>query len=253
MKKRLMCFFLAAVLAAGASMTAYAKDYQGKDGWKVVFDGEKMNSTFQSQDLADEAGNIQPGDSIELKIEIQNGWEGETDWYMTNSVLQTLEEGSTANGGAYTYRLVYAGKGQTETVLFDSDGIGGEQESGAGQGLHQATDSMEDYFYLTRLSNGESGTVRLKVGIDGETQGNAYQETLAKLQMNFAAEKVAAGGTETRNRTVYSTVKTGDTAKVLLFSVLALISGLALLAYVVFIMKKNQRKAAKRRRRAKGE
>lgn len=30
----------------------------------------------------------------------------------------------------------------------------------------------------------------MTVALDGETQGNGYQDTLAKLQMNFAVEKV---------------------------------------------------------------
>ena len=46
---------------------------------------------------------------------------------------------------------------------------------------------MEDYFYLDRLDKNETGTVELEVGLEGETQGNAYQNTLAKLQLNFCS------------------------------------------------------------------
>lgn len=230
-KKRFLCLVMTAVMAVGASMTAYAKDYQGKDGWLVSFDGEKMNSNFQSQDLAEDAGNIQPGDSILLKVNLKNDSSDETDWYMTNTVIKTLEEESTANGGAYEYRLAYKDASGEETVLYDSASVGGESAEGSDEGLRQATNSLEDYFYLARLASGGKGTVLLKVGVDGETQGNAYQETLARLQMNFAAEKVAAGGTETRNRTVHTTVKTGDGANILLFSVLALVSGLACMVF----------------------
>ncbi|MEQ3102029.1 sortase B protein-sorting domain-containing protein [Coprococcus comes] len=45
-----------------------------------------------------------------------------------------------------------------------------------------------------------------------------------------------------------NTVKTGDTARVLLFCVLALISGLILLAYGIYTLNKNTK-----RRRQKGE
>ena len=32
------------------------------------------------------------------------------------------------------------------------------------------------------------GIITLEVALDGETQGNSYQDTLADLQMNFAVE-----------------------------------------------------------------
>ena len=44
------------------------------------------------------------------------------------------------------------------------------------------------FFSLDTLEPGENGTVNLTVGLDGESQGNIYQDTLAKLMMNFAVE-----------------------------------------------------------------
>ena len=86
--------------------------------------------------------------------------------------------------------------------------------------------------------------------MEGETQGNGYQLTLAKLRMNFAVEKVSAGNTITKNKIVKTTntVKTGDTVRVLLFCALALISGLILLAYGIHTLNKNSKK-----RNQKGE
>ena len=52
--------------------------------------------------------------------------------------------------------------------------------------------SLEEFFYLDRLVPGGDGIVTLKVELDGETQGNTYQNTLASLQMNFAVEKAVA-------------------------------------------------------------
>ena len=73
--------------------------------------------------------------------------------------------------------------------------------------------------------------------VDGETQGNGYQQTLAELRMNFAVEEVAQGASvptdnnskkETVVKKVVKTIKTGDTTNVLLFSIAALISGIVL-------------------------
>ena len=251
MKKKILCLVMTLVMTVGAATTAFARDYQGADGWQVTFDGSKMSSNFQDNDVTDQMANIQPGDSIELKVNVLNSDSGSTDWYMTNEVIQTLEDAqSSAEGGAYEYRLTYIGSDNTEKVLYDSTTVGGEGTSDAGEGLKQIDNSMEEYFYLGRLSSNTTGTVHLTVGVEGETQGNGYQLTLAKLRMNFAVEKVSAGKTITKNKIIKTTntVKTGDTARVLLFCVLALISGLILLAYGIYTLNKNTKK-----RRQKGE
>ena len=68
--------------------------------------------------------------------------------------------------------------------------------------------------------------------------------------MNFAVEKVKVSNTITKTKIVKTTntVKTGDTARVLLFCVLALISGLILLASGIYTYNKHTKK-----RRRKGE
>ena len=248
MKKKILCLAMTMIMVVGASMTTYAKDHQGKDGWLVNFDGKELDSNFGSSNLADEAALVQPGDSIELKVQIQNSASGKTDWYMANEVIQTLEDANEqASGGVYEYRLTYVNSSETK-VLYDSATVGGEDAGKGQEGLKQASDTLKDYFYLDRLGNGEKGTVHLWVKVDGETQGNGYQQTLAKLQMNFAVEEVAEGGTTTTNKVIKQVVKTGDTSKILLLCALAIISGIVLLILGIVTMKKNRRY-----RRRKGE
>ena len=105
--------------------------------------------------------------------------------------MEDRSANSGTSGGAYAYRLAYTDKDGRETVLFDSDTVGGEGESGAGEGLKQAADALGNkgqYLYLDTLAQGEGGSIRLDVALDGETQGNDYQNTLADLQMKFAVE-----------------------------------------------------------------
>lgn len=256
MKKKVLCLVLAGALiagpaAVGTGVTAYAEDFTSQGNWKVSFNGEGMESTFSSQEMADEIYGILPGDSIELKVGIQNDSQEETDWYMSSEVLKSLEEGSEAQGGAYGYYLRYVDPEGEETVLFDSDGIGGDNGEDS---LQQVTGSLEDYFYLDRLEKTQGGTVYLKVSLDGETQGNDYQNTLAQLQMNFAAEIVEPGTVQgedqqvTRtvkeaDKTVYRTqrVKTGDESRTLLYSAIALASGLVLLGFGLTALKKRNK------------
>lgn len=265
MKKKILCLALTVVMTIGAATTAFARDYQGADGWQVTFDGSKMNSNFQDSDVTDEMANIQPGDSIELKVQITNSDSGRTDWYMTNEVIQTLEDAqASAAGGGYSYRLTYVGSDNTENVLYDSTTVGGEGSSKAGEGLKQVDNSTQDYFYLGRLASGESGTVHLTVGVDGETQGNGYQLTLAKLRMNFATEKVTEGSTTIKENTIENKVpgkdivvtttkrvKTGDTNLVLRYCMVALVSGIVCLILALVTMNRRKKEAEPSQR--KGE
>ncbi len=237
MKKKVLCLAMALVMLAGGSLTAHAEELKGQDGWRAEFNGKKIVSNFDSGTLADEAGNVQPGDSITLKEEIKNSDTGSTDWYMTNEAIQSLEDAAdVAQGGAYSYRLAYTGPKGQEIEIYNSENVGGESTTGKLEGLHQATDTLNDYFYLDRLESGKSGTVTLKVTVEGETQNNDYQKTLAKLQMTFAVEKVTAsvvkhtpGKVHTETRMITNRVQTGDTAHILLFCLLGLTSGLVLL------------------------
>lgn len=237
MKKKVLCLAMALVMLAGGSLTAHAEELKGQDGWRAEFNGKKIVSNFDSGTLADEAGNVQPGDSITLKVEIKNSDTGSTDWYMTNEAIQSLEDAAdVAQGGAYSYSLAYKGPKGQEIEIYNSENVGGESTTGKLEGLHQATNTLNDYFYLDRLESGKSGTVTLKVTVEGETQNNDYQKTLAKLQMTFAVEKVTAsvvkhtpGKVHTETRMITNRVQTGDTAHILLFCLLGLTSGLVLL------------------------
>ena len=232
MKKKILCLAMMAMMVVGTTMTANAEDFKGSQNWLADFTGEKIESNFTSAAIADEILQILPGDTITLEVSIQNSYEDETDWYMTNEVLKTLEESKdAAEGGAYTYVLSYKGADGAVTELYNSDTVGGEGDVTADlEGLHQATDSLEDYFFLERLDKGEKGTVSLFVKLDGETQGNDYQDTLARLQMNFAVEKVAGP----------IVVQTGDASNMMMYAGMALVAGMALF-FVAFLNNRRNR------------
>lgn len=177
---------MAAIMAVGIHTTAFAETLQGGSDWKVEFDGSKMSSNFTSADMKKDIFRLQPGDTMELQVGLKNTSEKDADWYMTNEVLKSLEDSqSIAEGGAYGYRLTYVGPDKKETVLYDSETVGGE-DAKKGEGLHQATDALNQYLYLDRLSKGDVASVHLTVKLDGETQGNDYQDTLASLQIRIS-------------------------------------------------------------------
>ncbi len=253
MKKKIIVFCLAAALVSTLTshITAMAEDRKGASGWQVSFDGKKMESNFSSADMSDEANSMQPGDSVELTVTIKNTFNGTADWYMKNQVLEALEDAGDAAGGAYDYLLTYTDTKGEVTTLYSSEKFGGDGKIN-GVGLHGATKTLDDYFYLERLGDGASGKVMLKVALDGETLVNDYQNTLARLQMDFATELVQAG-TQTPGQQPgqnpdtsggrRDVVKTGDETQIMLYVALMFVSGLVLFIVVIIRFRREQEEA----------
>lgn len=249
MRKKIMCLLAAAFMLINMPLTAYAEHYTGSEDWKVEFLGDKMVSNFQSNQIQEEVYNIQPGDSVIFEVALNNGSELTTDWYMTNEVLRTLEESNNcAEGGAYTYILTYVDPDGNENILYTSEVVGGETNNAlSGEGLHQATNNLEEFFYLDRLESGENAVVTLFVMLDGETQGNDYQDTLARLQVNFAVEKVitetiinhiTVTDTKVVTNVITNIVETGDENPILLLSAVTLVCGIVLVVMALVFMKR---------------
>ena len=127
------------------------------------------------------------------RIYLKNDYAEPTDWYMTNKILKSLEDTNfdangnrIASGGAYTYVLSFVDADGTREEIYNSETVGGDSGTRTGRtGLYEATEALEDFFYLFTLKPGQSGYVELYVLLDGETQGNIYQQTLAQIQMQF--------------------------------------------------------------------
>ena len=137
MGKKGIGLILALGLFLGCMVPARAETYYGDDSWHVAFTPEEeMESTFKTADLDEVVSGLQPGDNVIITLALENRHKETTDWYMTNKVLYSLEDrsaNSATGGGAYTYRLAYTDKAGTETVLFDSETVGGEETSAAGE------------------------------------------------------------------------------------------------------------------------
>ena len=232
MKKKMVCWVLMFVLLASMSTAVYGETVKSDKNWQVIFTQEKnMQVTPENLDFSDDIYGLQPGDTAVIQLSLKNQNSGETDWYMTNQVIRSLEDSvTTANGGAYTYILTYTDKNGAEKTLFSSDTVGGETVGSAGEGLHEATDALKDYFYLDTLASGQGRAVTLQVTLDGETQGNGYQKTLADLKMNFAVELREADS----NRKPASIVKTGDDTNLIPYFIAAGVCGVLLLALALY-------------------
>ena len=272
----------ALVLTIGMSMSALAELVPALDEYNVSFNANnKMESNFKTEDMYNQFSGMQPGDYTDIVLNLKNNNDETVDWYMTNKVLSSLEDTRSADGlagGAYTYVLTFQKTGGEPKTLFSSDTVGGESVSAAGEGLHEATDALKDWLYLETFKKGEGGAVTLRVALDGETQGNDYQDTLAELQMQFAVELVqpeeesegtpGGGGaanesqsiTEEKEetKTVKKTIKkkvsgssstgrkstvvqTGDYTSTLPYIIAAGVSGLILLILAIYSLRERRR------------
>lgn len=246
MKKRILSLVLTFTMLSAVPMSASAETLSGGDDWAVSFDGSRMESNFRSSDLDEVINDMQPGDTAEFSVELRNEHSKETDWYMSNDIVISMEDSTKASGGAYEYILTYTDADGTETTIFSSDMVGGEDTTN-GKGLHKVSDALGEMFYLSRLESGTSGTVNLEVSLDGETLGNSYQNKLAKLEMQFAAEEAAADKTVTTRvpgKNV-SIVQTGDNTDVTLYiSLAALAAGLVILLLALRRVRSRQEEQA---------
>ncbi len=255
-KNSFKALLLAGVLMAGGAVTGMsAVPVMARDipvNWTVTFtSGGDMSSTFKSGEINEKISQMQPGDRTNFTVTLKNDYAEATDWYMKNEVLSSLEQSvKNASGGAYTYVLSYTDSANKTTTMFNSDTVGGSKEEGeSADGLREATVGREDWSFLYNLASGASGKVQLEVALDGVTQGNNYQDTVADMMLEFGVEVTApvtptpsvtpaptvTPGTNTGK--VGTLVKTGDNNKPILFIVLIGIAGVVLLVLAILGIK----------------
>lgn len=232
---------LSVMIMMTMTVSVHGQEYV-TDEWNVTFENNEMKQNFEDEDIDSITKELQPGDELIIRLTLHNRDET-VDWYMSNEVLKTFEESNdTADGGAYSYKLYYINEDGEKRTIYDSEDFGGDDTSG-GEGLHQATSTLENYFYLDTLENGQKGHIELNVVMDGETLNNDYQNTLARLQMNFAVEKATS-----RNEVIYRTkenktpvksanMQTGDRTQMLYYAVTAVLSAV-ILAVLAMLYKK---------------
>ena len=194
------------VMTAGftfAGTTAHAETLK-IEPWDVTYTGSSMKSNYDPAKAV--IKDTMPGDTIEYTVNYINDSKSDATFYMSADVIKTLEEGSIATGGSYTYKITCS---EMEEPLFDSETIGGDENASAVVGLNQVNGNEGSYFSLGSLEVGKSGQVTVKVTLDGNSQTNNYMSTLAELEIKFGAEPTDSareGDKEERHNTVVKRV-----------------------------------------------
>ena len=216
------------------------------------FDGSDIVCDFDSNVVAETVSGLEPGDDVTFKVEYTNEYKGTTHWYMRNETIETLEQSyDKAENGGYTYKLTNVAPDGSREVLFDNSTVGGEYVLGShkdktsrgtdntGEGLHQATNASDEWFFIQTLKKGQSGSTELYVKFDGETEVNDYMDTAGELLLAYAVEKDTG------------TVKTGDETNVLKYMAIMLAAFLMLILTILSFRK--DRRASRAAAGAYGE
>lgn len=270
MKKTVFSLLLVCALLGGLVGSAFADEadelnnFSRGNNWVTFRANNAMESNFTSSAVTDALSQLQPGDTCTFTIHLKNEHASATRWYMTNEVRKSLEEArrSSLQNGAYTYILRYQRVPKVALpnndnapdpgvlVLFDSTAVGGESrtidsEGKVRQGLFEATEGLEDWFALDTLASGAEAQVELVVALDGESQGNIYQDTWAKIRMNFAVE--LQNTTPSTTTGTGSVVKTGDSWDLKPYYIVMAVTGLLFLFLAVDGVKQRKRERQVRR------
>ncbi|MDO4859973.1 MAG: LPXTG cell wall anchor domain-containing protein [Bacillota bacterium] len=245
-KSKIMILLTAILLTVGmtaAPVMAESSSYNEE----FFFDGSKIQSTMDPGDLAAAVTEMEPGDSVSYSVKNTNQSDDATDWHLSNEVLQTLEKTSqakkvpegtgTPENGGYTYSLIHTDKNGKKTTIFSSGKVGGEAKPGGMQGLEQATNATEAWFFIQRLEKkGDYGKLDLKVAFEGETEVNDYMDTEGSLALRLAVEKVKKGSKKPSESpsddAAVNIPQTGDDSNMFIPFLIMLIAGTALLILV---------------------
>lgn len=167
----------------GFAATAHAQTESMN--WNVTYSADKqMSSNYDEAVVSEKLSNLQPGDSFTMTFTLRNQYGESTDWYMASEAVKTLEEASSASDGAYTYKLLF-----NDTVIYSSDTVGGD----GANGFEEIGSATGQWFFLGKIDSAATGTVKLEMELDGETQGNSYMNTLGTLNVVFAVEDSVTG------------------------------------------------------------
>ena len=237
--KRNVFLYLVLVLTILSVLAAPVFAESRTQVFDIEFDGSKIKTVDEGlEKLTKYLDDIQPGDDATIVFNLRNSSDQEIDWYLSNSAIAFEKSLQNASGAAYEYVLSYSEKSEP---IFSSDTVGG---TGSTLGLGEATENLDEFFYLDTVSAGKATTLTLYISLDGETMTNEYQKAISDITVNFAVELPVEGEPTHVQRIIY-VPRTGDTSNILLYAGLALIS-LIVLAIVIWRYRVHVRKERNR-------
>lgn len=205
----------------------------------------KLEYTGNISDMGSAFSGIAPGEKKSQTITILNSNSNEANFYMETETLKSLEETVEASGGLYSVELTVTGPSGAVTLLDNNlggssgDTITGYTEDRNGLAAINSS-ALSKSTFLTTLKKGQTATVKLTIGMDGESIRNEYAAAFGEIDFGFEVmydtptgqvivNKVVKTGSGAKNeivetfKNVYIAVKTGDTTTMGLFIIILII------------------------------
>ena len=205
----------------------------------------KLEYTGNITDMGSAFSGIAPGENKSQTITIKNSNSNAANFYMETETLKSLEETAEASGGLYSVALTVTGPSGVVTLLDNNlGGASGDTITGYTEdrnGLAAINNSaLSKSTFLTTLEKGQTATVNLTIGMDGESIRNEYAEAFGEIDFGFEVmydtptgqvivNKVVKTGSGAKTeivetfKNVYIAVKTGDTTTMGLFIIILII------------------------------
>lgn len=147
----------------------------------IEFDGDAQNYfefNTNPQELTDKFIGMMPGESRDETFTLMNHDQREMKFYLNTQVLKDLGEDAQAIGAVYEISFLRDGE------EFYKGTIGGEN----GSLVDLSGQSMGENMLMASLAKNESTQITMRIGIDGDSMGNSYQNAEGELQFRFSVQ-----------------------------------------------------------------
>ncbi len=229
--KKICTLLVALLLAVNIVPTVYAAGtvtYDG-DAHKFIF---APGSDYSPTDLFSDFKNVMPGDTLTEQILIKNDTPHSVKVYMRSF-------GAQENTDKFLNQMNLTVKQKDDSILFEASA--------------DETAQLTEWVCLgTIYSDAEIPLdIMLEVPI---TMGNDYQNVIGYIDWEFKIEELpeepsgselpndSPDSEESEEGVVVALPKTGDSSPMLLYSILAIISSIALFVLVVFKARENKKR-----------
>lgn len=241
--RKMLAVTLAAMVLTGGLSAVHAAEEETPG---IVFNGDSQNYfsyNVDKNDFTNKFTGMVPGETRSEKFTLTNDDDRELRFYINASVLSDLNaDGKNAAGAVYTITLLRNNEEFYQGLIGGADGSLKDLNSG----------TIRQSQLVAALKKGESCEIEMRIGIDGESMDNDYQDAVGQLRLEFNVEQgeaVPQKETVIQKETVnyikkpakkaesfLQKVNTGDTTAIMTLVVIVLVSG----GCMVFFVKKRK-------------
>lgn len=238
-RRQLAAVIMAAMLIGGTTiLKAVEEENPG-----IVFTGDSQNYfsfNVDKNEFSNKFTGMIPGETRSKEFTLSNQDDRELRFYINASVLSDLtNDNISASGAVYTITLLRDGEEFYRGIIGGVEGTLKDLNSG----------NISQNQLIASLKKGESSRITMKIGIDGESMNNDYQNTVGQLRLEFNVEQgevatpddvvikkenviyvekpVKKTTEKKKDKTILERISTGDTTAVGLLAVIVFISGAA--------------------------